>query len=143
MTLLNLASRTASRRRLGLTTATTSTSAVFKSYPASASVTARWLYSGPDVKVSHYEHGWKAENVDESVKNIQKYCTQTFNKISEVVSFAVVVVDRNGDTSRQSVGEDAKVSCQELWEQTLILICFFRIFCDPSTGPLGLPKELV
>ncbi|KAG7356922.1 D-isomer specific 2-hydroxyacid dehydrogenase, catalytic domain containing protein [Nitzschia inconspicua] len=48
-----------------------------------ASLSAR-CYSGHPIKVTHYESGWTADGVDDSIKGIEKYCTQTFNKISQV-----------------------------------------------------------
>jgi hypothetical protein len=47
----------------------------------SLSSTARW-YTGPEIKVQHYESG---RIVDDTYKGTDKYCTQTFNKISQVV----------------------------------------------------------
>jgi hypothetical protein len=79
MTLLRLATRTACRG--GQLVASNRTT-----IPAVNTVSLRW-YLAPSVKVSHYECGWNADEVDDNVKNIKKYCTQTYNKISQVVSF--------------------------------------------------------
>ena len=88
MTFLTLATRNASAasfRRLAAATTTTSTATTTTRPTIGVVAQQRW-YSGPDVKVTHYEEGWTAGNVDDSIKGIEKYCTQTFNKISQVVS---------------------------------------------------------
>jgi hypothetical protein len=78
MTLLAIASRNYLRgSRIGL--ATTITRATT---PLASSNTFRF-YTGPEIKVSHYEYG--RELSPDKIKEVDKYCTQTFNKISEVV----------------------------------------------------------
>jgi hypothetical protein len=45
------------------------------------SLSARW-YTGPQIIVQHYESG---RTVEDAYKGTDKYCVQTFNKISEIV----------------------------------------------------------
>jgi hypothetical protein len=86
MTLVRLAaSRSAGRFGHVGSKATTTTTTIQSNIIFPASLAARW-YSGPPIQVTHYESGWTADGVDGSVKGIEKYCTQTFNKISQVVS---------------------------------------------------------
>lgn len=76
MTLLRLAAtRTAAAGRIP-----------FIVRPASLATTTHRFYGGPPVKVQHYESGWTADGVSDDIKSIEKYSTQTFNKISQVVS---------------------------------------------------------
>jgi uncharacterized short protein YbdD (DUF466 family) len=85
MTLLRLASRTVCRVGGGpFSVVTTSRTTTISAMAAGGSVRG---YLGRSIKVSHYEYGWTADDVDENIKSIEKYCTQTFNKISPVVSF--------------------------------------------------------
>mmetsp|Transcript_7844 Transcript_7844/g.16823 ORF Transcript_7844/g.16823 Transcript_7844/m.16823 type:complete len:474 (+) Transcript_7844:229-1650(+) len=73
MTLLAIASRTYSRRTL---------STVFAASSSKSSLGARF-YSGSSDQVDHFVSGWDTDKVDE-YKDTNKYCTQTFNKISEI-----------------------------------------------------------
>lgn len=68
MTLLRIASRTCARSS--------------RSLPSLAAATAR-SYSGSRNQVDHFVSGWDETEVDK-FKDADKYCTQTFNKISQV-----------------------------------------------------------
>lgn len=73
MTLLAFASRTYSRRALSSVVPASSTTSWFGTR----------LYSGSQDQVDHFISGWDNSDV-EQFKDTKKYCTQTFNKISEV-----------------------------------------------------------
>ncbi len=77
MTLLRIASR-ACARTTPTASSTTTTTTSRKTLPL---VAAR-SYSGSKHQVDHFVSGWD-ENV-EKYKDADKYCTQTFNKISQV-----------------------------------------------------------
>ncbi len=81
MTFFTLAARRATVAPFGKLGAT----ATKTTNPCFAAFASRY-YTGPPIKVAHYNEGWTADGVDDSVKGIEKYCTQTFNKISQVVS---------------------------------------------------------
>ena len=70
MNLLTIASRTYSRR------------ALIKVVGASSSCGTRF-YSGDRSQVDHFVSGWNTEDI-EKFKDTDKYCTQTFNNISEI-----------------------------------------------------------
>mmetsp|Transcript_208 Transcript_208/g.457 ORF Transcript_208/g.457 Transcript_208/m.457 type:complete len:477 (+) Transcript_208:238-1668(+) len=76
MTVFAIASRTYSRRSLSSFLAATSSSS------SSFGVGSRF-YTGSSDQVDHFVSGWNTDEVDK-FKNANKYCTQTFNKISEV-----------------------------------------------------------
>ena len=71
MTLVTIASRTFSRRSLSSFTIASSSSFGARSY------------SGSRSQVDHFVSGWDEEKV-EKFKDTEKYCTQTFNNISQV-----------------------------------------------------------
>mmetsp|Transcript_15134 Transcript_15134/g.31158 ORF Transcript_15134/g.31158 Transcript_15134/m.31158 type:complete len:499 (-) Transcript_15134:454-1950(-) len=75
MTLLSIASRAYSHRTIASAAKASSSSLV-------SSLGAR-CYSGSHSQVDHFVSGWETDNV-ENFKDTKKYCTQTFNKISEV-----------------------------------------------------------
>ena len=70
MNLLTIAPRTYSRRALR------------KVVGASSSCGTRF-YSGDRSQVDHFVSGWNTEDI-EKFKDTDKYCTQTFNNISEI-----------------------------------------------------------
>ena len=73
MNLLAIASRTYSRRTLPSVVAASSSSSSFGTRS----------YSGGSIKVDHFVSGWNIDEV-EKFKDTEKYCTQTFNNISQV-----------------------------------------------------------
>jgi hypothetical protein len=95
MTFLRLAARTVGGGGPLFITSSKTTNSAF------ASVSIR-CYLGRSIKVSHYEFGWNADGVDETAKDIEKYCTQTFNKISQVVSKSSTIETKVTNKNRQS-----------------------------------------
>mmetsp|Transcript_32144 Transcript_32144/g.78346 ORF Transcript_32144/g.78346 Transcript_32144/m.78346 type:complete len:494 (-) Transcript_32144:1576-3057(-) len=67
------------------TTATRRTSQASTFTPLTTTRWCRW-YTGGTVETDHFKHGWTSEEVEkhDQPSSTEKYCTQTFNKISPV-----------------------------------------------------------